>query len=61
MSNQLDEATRERIAKQLICRHEHVSGGNDFIECADCDLVWDYGKLTPLIALKMFNHPITKI
>ncbi len=51
----------EKIAKQLICTHRDCSGGNDYLECHKCGLVWDYGKSNPLIALKKFNHPISRM
>lgn len=45
----------ELLAKQLICKHPTCRGGNDYTECCDCGLEWDYGKRTPLLMLRARN------
>lgn len=42
----------EQIAKTLTCEHKRRSGGNDYIECSDCGLMWDYRKEGPQDALR---------
>lgn len=47
-------ALREGIAglvKMVGCAHEERSGGNDYLECSDCGLMWDWRKETPQRAL----------
>lgn len=39
------EAEHEAISslvKMARCQHTHRAGGNDYIECHDCGLFWDY-------------------
>lgn len=57
-----EEASKslETLAAQLVCRHAHTCGGNDFVECRDCGLEWDYSKRTPLMMLRAANHKLFK-
>lgn len=32
--------------KQARCEHGNRGGGNDYIECFDCGLMWDYRRET---------------
>ena len=55
-----EEQALRKLATQLICRHPHVSGGNDYILCDDCELMWDYAKHDPLLSVRMFNPKFGK-
>lgn len=35
-------AIRAELTKKMRCIHRQCSGGNDYMECGDCGLVWDY-------------------
>lgn len=43
-----NEALRQRVQalegalRQVLCQHVQRSGGNDYMECSDCALMWDY-------------------
>lgn len=37
-------ATLEEIVAMARCAHENRAGGNDYILCNDCHLMWDYRK-----------------
>jgi len=38
--------------KQAACSHENRTGGNDYLLCNDCGLMWDYRREGPQDALK---------
>lgn len=39
--------TRARLLAMTRCQHENRAGGNDYILCSDCGLMWDYRKEQP--------------
>ncbi len=47
------ERTRqsEFVLKAARCAHEHRAGGNDYLTCSDCQLMWDYRRETANDAL----------
>jgi hypothetical protein len=32
----------QRLLTMAACAHEHRAGGNDYLLCNDCGLMWDY-------------------
>ena len=38
----MTDDTLGRLIKQAGCQHTKRMGGNDYIECFDCGLLWDY-------------------
>lgn len=37
-------AHADLILRSIRCAHENRTGGNDYILCHDCGLMWDYRK-----------------
>jgi len=46
-----DQRLRE-LLKQAVCEHKSRTGGNDYLLCNDCDLMWNYCREGPHDALK---------
>lgn len=55
------EELARKLAIQLLCRHEHTEGGNDYVRCRDCELEWDYRHRDPLLALKAFGTDVAAL
>lgn len=36
------EASDIALVKQAACEHKDCTGGNDYLLCNNCDLMWDY-------------------
>lgn len=55
MSDPVTDPLREEIQQLLVmlaCPHEHRTGGNDYLLCLHCDLMWDYRSQQPDAKLK---------
>jgi len=50
------DAERRRTMER--CTHvQHTAGGNDYMECLDCGIQWDWRRETPEAAVAHFVRP----
>lgn len=48
---------RERVQRMIRCTHEHQTGGNDYMECLDCGITWDWRHETADQAVRNYVNP----